>query len=429
MVKEAKVASLPVEYCAFMVAIMTTRFKLDSKVPNIQQSVEKIAEQLNSLEFGQKGNFFVTPTALHHGLFIFKRALESLGYEIIEMNGKEKQLVDFFTLTGGKRGYEVKFPPFDVVSLAPKYTEVSLNDAIVSNRDLLIFKANFMKSNYFSCSSLFLDLYVDIKKVVKEKENNEESFLSPSTEVAISTFKIRKPINDLSERSIKNNGKRILEHVESLYGSEDAELYITAAYNLVVKKNRKNGTPEMRTLSYLEPVEKELKYDEELFENDMRVVNALHKIKKKNVVMSAEEKFQILTVYDAVRNVLSEIDASDIDEEAAAATLKLIQSYNGICNVSLRSIVRLNVCRDNVLKQRGKKIDRDFESEVWGNLMLCYYETDNNEVREKSNKSNNINVSLCTQTIVMYVSSLPIRTLMTNQWRLKLSLMSLIHMI
>lgn len=382
MVKDVKVASLPIEYCAFMVAIMITRFKLDSQMPNVQQSAEKVAEKLNSLEFGQKGNYFVVPAALHHGLFLFKRALESLGFEIIEMNGKEKQLVDWSTLSGGKRGYEVKFPHFDAVSLAPEYTEISLNDAILTNRDLLLFKANFTKSSYLSCSSLFLDLFVDIKNVVK----NEGSFLSPTTEAVISTFKVRKPIDELSERSIKNNGKRILEYVENFYGIEDAELYITAAYDLVVKKNRKNGTPETRILPFLEHEreKKELKYDEELFENDMRVVNALQKIKKKNVTMSVEEKFQILTVFDAVRAVLSEIDISDIDNETAIATFKLIQSYNGLCNISLRSIVRLNTCRDMILKQRGKKIDLDFESEVWGNLMLCYYETGHNEVNIKT---------------------------------------------
>ena len=120
------------------------------------------------------------------------------------------------------------------------------------------------------------------------------------------------------------------------------------------KKNRKNGTPDTRTLSFLEHGhdKKELKFDEKLFENDMRVVKALQNIKKKNVTVSAEEKFQILTVFDAVRAVLSEIDISSIDDEAATATLKLIQSYNGLCNVCLRSIVRLNTCRDIELKQR-----------------------------------------------------------------------------
>jgi uncharacterized protein YacL len=58
------------------------------------------------------------------------------------------------------------------------------------------------------------------------------------TDVKRSIFKVRKPIDDLSDRSIKINGKRGLEYVESLYGEEDAELYITAAYDRVVKKNR-----------------------------------------------------------------------------------------------------------------------------------------------------------------------------------------------
>jgi hypothetical protein len=120
----------------------------------------------------------------------------------------------------------------------------------------------------------------------------------------------------------------------------------------------------------------------------MRVLKALQNIKKENVTVSAEEKFQILTVFGAVRAVLSEIDISSIDDEAATATLKLIQSYNGLCNVSLRSIVRLNTCRDIVLKQRGKTIDRDFESEILGNLMLCYYETENDEVKKLRKLSN-----------------------------------------
>jgi hypothetical protein len=110
-------------------------------MPNVQQSPEKVAEMLNSLEFGQRANIFVAPAALHHGLFEFKRALESLGFEIIDMNGKEKQLVDWFTLSGGKRGYEVKFPHFDAVPLALEYTEDSLNDAILANRDVLGFRS------------------------------------------------------------------------------------------------------------------------------------------------------------------------------------------------------------------------------------------------------------------------------------------------
>ena len=112
-------------------------------------------------------------------------------------------------------------------------------------------------------------------------------------------------------------------------------------------------------------------------------MNALGKIKKKNVVMSSEEKYQILTVFDAVKLVLSDIDISDINPESAAATFKLLRSYNGICNMGVRSILRLNECRDVVLKRRGMSIQTNFEAEVWGNLMLCYYETNNDMVRNQ----------------------------------------------
>lgn len=380
MVKIEKATSLPVEYCAFMVAIMLSRYIIDVRKPNVQQSPEKIAENLNSLEFGLKGNFYVIAVALHHGLFIFKRALQSMGYEIIEMHGKEKQLVDFFTLSSGKRGYDVKFPLLDGVSLPLDYTEETLNNVVLANRDLLLSMGNFMKSKFFSCSSLFLDLFVDIQTLVKQKDQTQASFLSPVTDVKRSIFKVRKPIDDLSDRSIKNNGKRVLEYVESLYGEEDAELYITAAYDRVVKKNRKNGTPELRILNYLEEEEAEKKYNEEVFVNDTRVANALKKIKNKNIVMSMEEKFQIISVFDAVKTILKELNITEIDRESAEATLKLIQGYNGICNISERSLLRLNDSRDIILKQRGRKIEKDFESEVWGNLMLCYYETNANMV-------------------------------------------------
>ena len=78
-VKDLKCAPLTVEYCAYMVAIMMTRYVIALEKRLIQQTPEEIAAKLNSLEFGQKGNFFVTTVALHHGIYIFKRILESVG--------------------------------------------------------------------------------------------------------------------------------------------------------------------------------------------------------------------------------------------------------------------------------------------------------------------------------------------------------------
>ena len=40
--------TLPIEYCAFMVAIMVTRYEMDDREYKIQQANQIVAEKLNS---------------------------------------------------------------------------------------------------------------------------------------------------------------------------------------------------------------------------------------------------------------------------------------------------------------------------------------------------------------------------------------------
>ena len=70
MAKVAREATLPVEYCAFMVAIMMSRYVVDRRKPNVQQSPEKVAETLNSLEYGLKGNLCYSGRIAPRILFI-----------------------------------------------------------------------------------------------------------------------------------------------------------------------------------------------------------------------------------------------------------------------------------------------------------------------------------------------------------------------
>lgn len=279
MTKFVKDMTPPIEYCAFMVAIMTTRYEIDLENVGVQQSVKSFAEKLNSLRFGQKSNFHVATLALHHGVFIFKKVSMSQGYSIVEMHGEEKQLLEFMSLSDGKSGYEVKFPYFKTATLPLDCTEDYLTNEILTQRNHILQRSNYTKSAFDSCSSVYMELFIDIDATIKKNAEKEEISLSPPAAQEKYSFKARKLIDELSDRSIKNNGKRILEYVESSYGIVDAELYITVAYDLVVK-NKKNGTPELRSISYLEQTNEKKSYDEDVFDNGMRVVSALKMIKK-----------------------------------------------------------------------------------------------------------------------------------------------------
>lgn len=208
--------TLPIEYCAYMVAIMVTRYEMDDREYKIQQANQIVAEKLNSSWMGQKSDFHVTTSALHHGMFFFKKSLITLGYEVIEMHGKEKQLQDFMSLQGGKRGYEVKFPNFKTSSLSLNCTEEIFNNAILVNRDYILLRSNYKKSIYTSYSSLFMELFVDIEKTIEKNNEKEETFMSPITTITQSSFKLRKSIDNLSDRSIKIMAKEYLSMSKKL---------------------------------------------------------------------------------------------------------------------------------------------------------------------------------------------------------------------
>ena len=80
---------------------------------------------------------------MYQGIFLFKRVLQSLGYEVIEMHGKEIQLQNFSDLPGGKRGYEIKFPTVAKSSPPLGYTRNSLNTAILVNRNCILLRSNY----------------------------------------------------------------------------------------------------------------------------------------------------------------------------------------------------------------------------------------------------------------------------------------------
>ena len=124
---------------------------------------------MNSLKYGEITNFYVSSLALHQGMFLFKKALQNLGYELIIMTGKYSVLMSFFTLPGVQREYEVKNPPFDKTLPPLDCTEDTLNNSILLSRNCLFSRGSYVESIYQSCSSVFLVLFVDVATLVEKK--------------------------------------------------------------------------------------------------------------------------------------------------------------------------------------------------------------------------------------------------------------------
>jgi hypothetical protein len=52
----------------------------------------------------------------------------------------------------------------------------------------------------------------------------------------------------------------------------------------------------------------------------------------------------------------------------------------GLCSISKRAISRLLNNKGKILQKRDRKMNKNFESEIWANLMICSYEENDNEV-------------------------------------------------
>jgi hypothetical protein len=83
-----------------------------------------------------------------------------------------------------------------------------------------------------------------------------------------------------------------------------------------------------------------------------------------------------MKLHAVVRNVSNEQDYTDIDYPASLITKNLLQKKKYYSAITTRTISRWykNMNIDRMSERPGRKIEEAFESEVWGNLMLCAFE-------------------------------------------------------
>lgn len=100
----------------------------------------------------------------------------------------------------------------------------------------------------------------------------------------------------------------------------------------------------------------------------------LNTIRSRKVTFTAAEIADVLKVYDAVKKKY--INNSNVwtDLTVCQKTKSLLLRKGGFTDLQIRTISRWNKRRSVNFVKRGRKVDSEFESEIWANPTICYLE-------------------------------------------------------
>ena len=85
-----------------------------------------------------------------------------------------------------------------------------------------------------------------------------------------------------------------------------------------------------------------------------------------------------MILYNVVRKVAVERDYEEHDSVAADLTEEIFKTKNYYSTISSRTIHRWYLLCNKKIEESGKK-NSEFEKEVWGNLVLCVFEKNENK--------------------------------------------------
>lgn len=81
-----------------------------------------------------------------------------------------------------------------------------------------------------------------------------------------------------------------------------------------------------------------------------------------------------MSLFEAIKGSLSERGRSEVASSAVPIARQILGKTNYYSHVRSQDIRRWSDKRERKLEKRGRKIDENFESQVWGNLILCIFE-------------------------------------------------------
>ena len=210
---------LAVDYCALTLAVVLIWHPIRIPSGGGQWSAVNLAEEMKTLQYGEEVNFGVNPLALHQGFHIFKKIIQTLGHELIQMGGKKgvPMIVSFMDLPEVFKGLNIRFTPTERGNL--EIEDVNLLVQKMGSR--LVKRHTGRDLQHKSLSEIGAYIYQMSLPVEREED--------PGPVMTVN--KRRKTSTELGPRQMKNCGKDIINYVSKnmCVNDEDATPYIVAA--------------------------------------------------------------------------------------------------------------------------------------------------------------------------------------------------------
>ena len=140
----------------------------------------------------------------------------------------------------------------------------------------------------------------------------------------------------------------------------------------VLYKKRKSDDSESEGEEIEPEEEQDLKSD---IIQEESVQSFIAKMLTKNIILTKEDKSQILGIFDVIKEAVIEKGSININTTAASITKRVLIKKPYYSHIKTKDIKRWCSKREKKRERGGRKINGIFESEVWGNLVLGIFES------------------------------------------------------
>lgn len=173
--------------------------------------------------------------------------------------------------------------------------------------------------------------------------------------------------------------------IDEKVGVENSLFFLKSAVKVLYKKRK---YAESESEEDEEDSEEEHDFKSTIIEEDS-VQNFIANMPKKNIILTKEDKKQVLGLFDVIKEAVIEKGTVNIDTTAASITRRVLIKKPYYSHVKTKEIKRWCSKREKKREKSGRKTKEILESEVWGNLVLGMFEFSEGVI------DNEVNLSIC----------------------------------